>query len=408
MNLAYKNQRIYRAFLIILFALYPVFILFWYKGYFITISLLISAALILDIISSPGKVWFDKTPIVCYFFFLLPLITTIWSKYPDETLWRGTISIANIGIFYLFHRTSKKNRRQTISQLAPLIIFTISVTFLIIYIEYGTVRATSREMKELVGSIANAGTAMALPCLPYLVAPGIVKNSTIRMSGIIACIFTVLLSQSRGAFLLLILLIPLLTIYYPASLRYRLNQLIKFFVVSSLTIWVAHIQMDSYHLFQSTKDRFSTSQILDLATNLTPDKQRGDYGRAIIITEGISAIKEHPLLGIGYGGMSKFIEERQGHGRVSHNIIITAWGEMGVIGLISLIWLFFILYFHLYKYIKDKSELLEDRMLACATLTSLTIIFLHAQLRPFFSNPVVPIILAQAYSFIKRTRKIQI
>ena len=151
-------------------------------------------------------------------------------------------------------------------------------------------------------------------------------------------------------------------------------------------------------------ERFKTSQMLNIDNLKEPDPEKEDYGRTIIISEGIRAIHERPLLGIGYGGLKGYIENHYGRGRISHNIIITMWGEMGLPGLLSLLWIIWVIYIGIYRFRISKTTTQKEKILASATCVALLLAFINAQFRPFFFNPMIPIILGQTWSFIRLTQ----
>jgi O-antigen ligase len=97
--------------------------------------------------------------------------------------------------------------------------------------------------------------------------------------------------------------------------------------------------------------------------------------------------------------------KRHGRGDISHNIFITAWGEMGLPGLLVLFWLMWSVFLGTRKYLKINVGPQKDKMLAAATLAALVVAFLHAQSRPFLSNPMIPVLLAQAYTMMRLQKK---
>lgn len=192
---------------------------------------------------------------------------------------------------------------------------------------------------------------------------------------------------------------------YPKKWSIRIVRIIKtgatMIVLASLV--VAFVGMERTVI--PVLDRFKGSQLTSIEGLTDPSRDAEDYRRALIYAQGFKVIAEEPVTGIGYGALTRHLEELHGRGIISHNLIITAWGEMGIPGLVALFWLVGAVFMGLGKYRKKGVGLTSDKFLAAATLCALIVVFIHAQFRPLFSNPMFPVLLAQAYTMIKLAKR---
>lgn len=392
--------------LIALFVLHPLFSLFWYKGYFLLTLFGLTLVLGVEFIAKRGRVWFDSRPLAAYLFFSLPLISVLWSRYPAETFWQGSLVLVNIGIFHLMMRANTFRLDKVISTIVMLVPVVMAIIFLILYVKYGSIRADSREMADVVKSIANVGPALVVLCVPYLLlVPGIVGRKINLCIALAACLFVVLLSQSRGGMLMLAIVVPLSFCLYPARWSIRVVRLLKVAMIVTAIAVIAVLFLGVERISTPVVERFENSQLTSIDGIIDPSRGSGDFRRALIYAEGINAVYDEPFLGIGYGGLARYMEARHGIGSTSHNIIITAWGEMGLPGMLVLFWLLWSVFFGLRKYLRSSGGSKKDKLIAAATLAALIVAFIHAQFRPLFSNPMLPVLLAQAYTMMRLTRK---
>lgn len=388
-----------RSTLVALFALYPVFVTWWYAGFFLLTLLGLLAVIGADIWARKGRLWFDVRPISVYVLFLMPLASGIWAKYPGITLWQGSLVLVNVAIFYLASIANAQNMDRLISRLVLLIPFVFLSLFAWMLYKYGSVRSQSVSMAQEFGSVSNVGQAFVVLCVPYLmVLPGNMVRKILIWASVFAAILVVLLSQSRGAYLMLVITL-LLSIYFLPARQYERVQ--KIFVLTGailLAVGVCSMILGVDRVVSPVLERFQQSQLIGGNGFVGPIRKGDDYRRAIVYSEGIHAIIEEPILGIGYGGLYGYIGDRYGFGSVSHNVVITAWGEMGIPGLIALVWVFVAAVARLNQRRKYYPKNSSGSLMASATLVALAVIFIHSQFRPFFTNPMLPILLAQAYS----------
>jgi O-antigen ligase len=149
--------------------------------------------------------------------------------------------------------------------------------------------------------------------------------------------------------------------------------------------------------FNIVVKRIIESSLLQNIVQLAPEKGTLDYGRSVMYVTGVNAIKNNPITGIGFMGLSKKIEESYGFQMVSHNIIITAWGEMGILGLFSFLWITILAVYRLHKLRRHFLKVNRyEYYFYSATIVSLFVAILHAQFRPQLSNPIFSIILGIA------------
>ena len=149
-------------------------------------------------------------------------------------------------------------------------------------------------------------------------------------------------------------------------------------------------------MIASTLSRLQESQLLSLGALSAPSTSGGDFSRTAMYFEGMRLIQEHWLLGVGYGGLFSEMEASYGFGLVSHNLFISAIGEMGLPGLFILLWA---VGGAIVLLLRARRNAVNDpflRSAATAALVSLVVVLVHAQFRPFYAMPMVGLLLGQA------------
>jgi O-antigen ligase len=300
-------------------------------------------------------------------------------------------------------RASSLSNGRFIMALVHAIPVVMAISFAIIFIKFGEVRASTKQTSDVLQSFSNEGPAMVLICLPYIYySLELYGRKYVNLLSLLSAFFVIYMSQSRGAIFMSIIMVPLLIYFYPSSIFVRSKKFIKTMFVIIVIGLISFCIFDIEKIFKPVLTRFTNSQLMNLNGFISPNSSMPDYGRSLIYFEGIKAICEKPILGIGYGSLLPYMDQKLGVGlgSVSHNIIITSWGEMGLPGVFVLLWLVISLINGLSRKKIKKIYLKKDRFIASATACSLIIAFIHAQFRPFYSNPMIPIVLAQAYIYI--------
>jgi O-antigen ligase len=387
-----------RSALIALFALYPAFVICWYSGFFLLLIGVLVAVFSMEVICKRGRLWFDIRPVPVYVFFAVPLASVLWARYPADTLWHGSLVLANMAIFYLASRANAEDSTKLISRLSVVIPLVMLVAFGLIWKQYGSVRPHSREMADVIGSFANLASALVVLIVPYLlVFLYEAKRKPFMWITLITAILVVLLSQSRGAYVMLIISVFLTLLLLPDHLNKRIILICKLTGVASVMVIMLFLFVDVDRIAVPVVERFQQSQLLDEGWG-EPVRGEADYKRALMYTQGLDLIREEALLGIGYGGFSRYIEERNGIFIVSHNLIISVWGEMGIPGMTALIWLLTSAFVKLHRQRNNQRLPRTAVLMATATLVALVVAVLHSMFRPLLTNPLLPIILAQVYA----------
>jgi len=388
-----------KNFVLLSLVCYPFFSIFFYKGYFLTILLGLFIVVAVDLYLRNGRVFFDKQALPVYLFFCLPLVSTFWSIFPDITLWKGSLVLVNIGVFYLASRASLYKKNELISAVVIIVPSTVFFAFMFIFFVYGSVRPLSVSMADEVGAFSNLGGALVVLCVPYLFVLYKVKKSKVMvLLSLLACVLVVILSESRGAALML--LVSMVLSYYFLTGSYKYKH-VKFLAVSTVILFIGiFVYFGGLDVIDSPiVKRFGESQVLHVLydNNLVPVKSEPDYVRAVMYVEGLDLVLENTLHGIGYGSMGYSLEEKYGFLVVSHNLFITVIGEMGIVGAVIFTWLMVVVFFRLRRMQKYSRLGSCDHLIASATIISIIVFFIHAQFRPQLLNPMLPVLLAMAF-----------
>lgn len=83
--------------------------------------------------------------------------------------------------------------------------------------------------------------------------------------------------------------------------------------------------------------------------------------------EALNIIKMHPIAGVGLGNFNLT------HSRYAHNLFLQLWAEMGILGLISMLWLIFLSFGRGIRNFKTNME--QNHIIAAALSASLAFLF---------------------------------
>ncbi len=396
------RARISEITLIGIFVLQPVF-LYWTKGHFLFITFGFLLIIFQDCLRGKSRLVHNNKAINYYLFFSLPFFSVIWAHYPSETLFLGAIHLINIFIFYMTLQVGKKSIIGLVRKLVIVIPIITALIFFAFLMIFGSVRAASSEMKEVVLSFPNIGAAFVVLLIPYLIISkqlGLSRNW--RNFLWVASLFIIFMSEGRSAIGLSIMGIFLT---YFILKGFNLRILFKALSVAGLILFSGLILDTTLKkgLINSTATRLINSTNLVDNVLKGPDQSADDYRRALQYYYGIEAIKENPILGIGFRGLKPYMIERLHNERlgvISHNIIITTLGEMGLISFLLAVWIFWYSIASLRKIIKNYFDE-EAKTLAKATMISIILMIIQVQFRPFFINPLAIIILGIAFVQIR-------
>lgn len=347
-----------------------------------------------------GKVWCPRLVLVVLFFFALPILSAAWSIDPMNTLYHGLVPLLSFPIFYLtayaFTR-SVSVVNWIVACIVPLSIFFVAAYY---FIEFGTIRPTSQSV-SVVKSFSNFASAMLVLCIPFIFASKALHCSKNWLHwALLACAVTVIMvSMSRSAIFLLILSFPLSAIIINGGAGDRLRATMVQGFGLLILVSAATLILGYEETVRPIVSRFQNSQFFHLDNFANPDPGQADYVRVMMMLMGFDLIKEFPLLGAGYGSLRAYMESKAGFGFVSHNLIITAWGELGVFGVPFYGWSFAALLWMLWRFCRGRSR--EAHVLfARASFVALVIFFLSSMTRPFGNNFMFPVALGIAIAAI--------
>ncbi|MCS3668729.1 hypothetical protein GGP77_002980 [Salinibacter ruber] len=329
-----------------------------------------------------------------YLFLIAPILSIPWSIMPTRSAFHGALLIAFGVIFAVSHVIFIKKDIRWIYSISMYSTVIFSLIFLLILATFGSVRVSGRT-GDLVGAMSNRIPAVILPFGPYLyVMWKMKKNRMYVLLSSILLIFIVFASESRAAYGIIfsyLVLIP----YFTSR---RLLRVVKRTAALSLIGVIAgtglYLLLGPQFL-QSVLERFSDSQLLQLELS-TLTESEGDFGRAVMFLETYNIVEEDPLIGIGYNTFKEYMKSRYTFGRISHNIVLSVWGEMGIFGLITFVGMVSTAFWYAKKGqigARSRGET-EQRLFLGASRAALTILLIHAMFRPQLTNPTLWIVLA--------------
>lgn len=388
--------------LVIVVLFYPVAILTKYRFFYI--MALLSLFIVTSSYLARGRIsikGFSEAKEV-YLFFLLTLVSYFWSLYKAETIWIASISLVFLWIFHASQIAFRKGDRRWFSSIVLFLPYLCLILSATIFMKFNSLRPTSYEMLQTVGSFSDVAPRLLEICLPYLIYMFFNKKGTIRLpvsGGIISIIIVILLSQSRGAYLMMFTSIVLSTLLFSMRLYLRLRNALWLvaFIIAAIVFAISIFGYENS--IGPTINRFSQSEVYVFNVSEEPDKSFSDYNRSVMYYEGVQALKSYPITGIGFGALMRHIEDMHGFECSSHNIIITAWAELGLPG----VFIMFLIFLSAFKRVwrtRSSSKYINrnDFYFYSATLIALIVAVLHAQFQPQLSNPLFYVLLAIAFT----------
>lgn len=154
-----------------------------------------------------------------------------------------------------------------------------------------------------------------------------VKTKKFASLSIVCCFIGVLAGQSRGAWLTLAIILPLVAVKYIIN---RKKRVVTAFVLIGFIVGVFMV---------SPSLRYRVESIGNVSTD------RSNISRIAVWESGINMIKDHPVVGVGLGGFREaykteyiLLEDKIGLSH-AHNNLIQIGAETGIVGLLGFIYL---------------------------------------------------------------------
>ncbi len=325
--------------------------------------------------------------------YLVPLFSVFATSYPEETRVALLASSVNIGLAYM---ASYKLDREVLLRAIALVALSFSImlfvsSFFVVAV-FGSLRPEGSQMAGVVGSFSNHASAIALLSLPYLFWArkyGLISKMIGNLA-IVASVIVAVLSLSRAAFVILFMIVILTPFVLSRGAGSGiLKAALICFSVLFLNL-VSYLVWGENSLIAQLVTRFQESQVLSGGV-IQPSKDLYDYARAAMYFEGYKMTLDYWPLGSGIGGLSAYMEERLGFGLVSHNILITAAGELGIVGAVSYPLIFLGISLRLWALRRCKMEILSD--LGKISFVFLFSFLVYSLVRPFDGVYIFPILM---------------
>ncbi len=351
----------------------------------------------------PGKIFYRAKSI--YLFFVLAFFSYLWALYPEETLFYAGKNVVYLWVFQAAFIALICGKRRWLDYLVVAIPITCAVILAGIYAKYNVVRPNSIEMYEAVGSFSNLAIALTEICLPFLLYLFRVNSRLVLVGvSIAACFFTMVISQSRGGYLMLGITIVLVVLLFGRNIQTRVYNFIRIAALYLAVLLITLPIVNLNNLVAPVVERFKHIHPVSIITE-EPTRGMKDFGRVAMYYAGQDAIRNYGDVGIGYGGLKEYVNDLYGFPMVSHNLMITAWGELGFLGLTLFVFSAFVAF---------RGVLRRRRFLArndvrefyfrTAALVALVVAVVHGMFRPQLDNPMFYVLLAIVYSFSVRDR----
>jgi O-antigen ligase len=210
-------------------------------------------------------------------------------------------------------------------------------------------------------------------------------------------VFIVAFSESRAAYGLLFSYAILIPFFMSDRFTYTVKRIAAFSIVGALAAGVLYL-FAGPHILKSVLERFSESQLLQGEFDITqPTNERpGDFARVIMFLETYNIVTTDPITGIGYYTFKPYMESQYPFGRISHNLLLSIWGEMGIFGFVTFVGTVssaFRLAGKGQKGARVRGD--NERWLFLgASKAALVVLLVHAMVRPQLTNPALWVVIA--------------
>lgn len=319
-----------------------------------------------------------------YMFFALALLSAIWADYPEPTLRLGVAHLLLPFVTGLTLLASKERPPNWLYALVITLPYLILGTFVGFLVRFGSVRPNSAEMLKVVGSQSNLFVFMVVICIPFLIYLFYRTGGLIRVAvggAFIASITSVTLAESAVSTGLSIFALVLSGTVLGHNWSRRALSLLKMCMVTLLIVGVTLLAVNMPSIIseftQNPQEVVNSDKGVDRGGSLEANSSENNVaedgepqktsqessestgsaaglseaaedstlvkaiGKARILQyqEGMEAIKENPVFGLGYNNLRPRMIDLYGMSVGSHNIVITAWGELGIWGMALVSWI---------------------------------------------------------------------
>lgn len=342
---------------------------------------------------------FQKSECYFYLYPTLMLTSVVWSQNPKNTLYYFLIIGAfHTVIYFIVCSMNIFNRIYFILILSRLLSIIGLFTATILYLKHGALRGPDINAFGLNLMYLNAFILPFLLCqYDQKIYPICYKQLIISLC-ILSLIITNILSFSRLAiFTLIITPILFYTFKYGININRFARYLRVFFIVffilivtymivpkNYLTIYTQRI-INLYHLTINISHLKSVNYLLwtDSKT-IVPES-----GRILMLYNAIEIISNHPILGVGYGNSADAGYKISGYRIIIHNLLLIIYSEIGILGLILIVFLIlYALYFGFKKLNVGKNLSKDLYSFYSASLTAFIMTIFISFFQPNFNRPV--------------------
>ncbi len=273
--------------------------------------------------------------------------------------------------------------------------------------QYGGVRATSYEEKQVIGSFANVMIAPSISIIAFSFFYYKYERSKLYLVAILIATISIFISLSRTGHVLLFLV--LIYGFVLLNMHGRRFAYIKAFGIgmcsTALLGLVILLSPTINQKFTISMERFEN--VLGVGSSLFSEdkiyRDDGDYKRRLQYFVAQEVLSRHSLDGIGYGEFPGYMEKRYGIRATVHNMFLKTWVAIGISGVIVLIILFVDLLRRLWMKRREalyaKDEFVADFYLT--TMLMLGLFILQGQFRGMFGDYIFLLVLGLAYSALR-------
>jgi hypothetical protein len=303
-----------------------------------------------------------------------------------------------LALFIFTYRLCEREKELTwVKTIVFITVLEVFVIFGYVYFTYGSVRFMPREAVGWnFGSFSNVGAAQIIGMLPFVLYYATTENKK-WMLVLVMALFIILVSQSRGAYVLSGVTVLVFLWFFSLSktnIRNVFYLLFSTFFILFFIISIIPTEMLSFVFERLLDSSLFQSAVVEGDTDFSRHQM---YNALLDIL-----FSNNIVLGIGYEAFPFYIEEKYGKYMTSHSLLVTMLGELGLLGAVVLFWLVILIMQSILIVLKNRGTF--DYFLP--VVISVGTMFIQAFFRPQLQNPAFWFSLALLFSAanVLRTR----
>ena len=377
-----------------------------YKIHYISYFLFAIPVIALTIkkrLRSDGALYSERSLLL---FFLYLTVSISWAYSPSTTAQWIAVDSLYLLVFwlaYVLFINLTEDRLARVFELIPFGVACVSIWALIVF---GEVRVSEGEDFSQLGATSTILSFYLTAALPFLVRDLYLEKKLIAKLALLATIPLTFLLQSRAALGANLFVVVLTAIDFATFNRRRLLQTAAILgtvvVVVGIVFSTVDFEEDS---LGGRLQHATTFSFMDAEEEFQHPEMKGeDLERRMMWFVAYQGFVEHPIEGIGYGGINSRFDDTFGYEVPSHGFVTTLLAETGLLGTVLFLFVMTGYFVRLGRGLKQSSTY-EQRTFLKASRASMIGMLFVGLFHQVYQDQIFFILLAWGYASPERNRR---